>query len=82
MNTKTRIINYITAHHLAGTEGQVPLDVSLLQTGLIDSFAFISIITFLETEFHIDIQDEEITPENLGSINKMASYVEGKIECQ
>lgn len=59
---------------------KIPLDQSLLQRGYIDSFAFIELISFLEKTFKISIEDQEINPENFGSINKMAKVVFIKLQ--
>jgi len=60
-------------------EKKIPLDKSLLEEGLLDSFGIVELIDFLENKFSIRIQDSEITKENLGSINKMTIFVEKRI---
>lgn len=44
-----------------------------------DSFGIIDIVTFLEGSYSIKINDDEITKEKFGSINKMAKIVLEKI---
>ena len=44
-----------------------------------DSFGVVDIVVFLEGQFSISINDDEITKELFGSINKMASLVENKL---
>ena len=58
---------------------EIPLDKSLVELGYMDSFGVIDIVTFLEGNYSIKIEDEEITKEKFGSINKMAKLVEEKI---
>ena len=48
--------------------------------GLIDSFGVIEIISYLEKKYKIRINDNEITKEKFGSLNKMSKLVSEKIE--
>jgi acyl carrier protein len=50
-------------------------DESLLGAGLIDSTGILELVSYLEAEFGIAVQDEEIVPENLDSIGLIAAYV-------
>jgi acyl carrier protein len=54
---------------------QIADDESLLGAGLIDSTGILELVSYLETEFDIAVQDEEIVPENLDSIGLIAAYV-------
>ena len=58
---------------------KIPLDQSLVELGYMDSFGVIDMVTFLEGNYSITINDDEITKEKFGSINKMAKLVEKKI---
>ena len=40
----------------------------LIDTGVIDSLGIFQLVAFLEERFGISIGDEEITPENFGSV--------------
>jgi len=53
-------------------------DTSLLEAGLVDSTGVLEIIQFLEASFGIHVEDEEILPENLDSVERMARYVARK----
>jgi acyl carrier protein len=61
-------------------EGRVQLadEESLLAAGLIDSTGILELVTYLETQFGIVVEDEEIVPENLDSVNQIAAYVARK----
>ncbi|HUJ25669.1 MAG TPA: acyl carrier protein [Myxococcales bacterium] len=54
-------------------------DASLLDRGVIDSTGVLELIGFLEREFAISVADEEMLPENLDSIDRIAGYVGRKI---
>lgn len=74
------IIDYLKKGNPIYNELQViPLDQSLVELGYMDSFGVIDMVTFLEGNYSITINDDEITKEKFGSINKMAKLVEKKI---
>lgn len=49
-------------------------DDSLLGTGIVDSMGVMEIIAFLEDEFGVIVEDEEITEENLGTLSAIGRY--------
>ena len=55
-------------------------DASLLDAGIIDSTGVLELVSFLETTFGIEVQDEEMLPENLDSIRAITGYVSRKLE--
>jgi acyl carrier protein len=61
-------------------EGRVRLtdEESLLAAGLIDSTGILELVTYLESQFAIVVEDAEIVPENLDSVDKIACYVARK----
>lgn len=76
---KQSIREFIEASFLfrAGAE-RLADDQSLLAAGLIDLTGILELVSFLEAEFGIVVQDEEIVPENLDSVGQIAAYVGGK----
>ncbi|MEO8421879.1 MAG: acyl carrier protein [Hyphomicrobium sp.] len=54
---------------------QIADDESLLGAGLIDSTGILELVSYLEAEFGIAVQDDEIVPENLDSVGQIAAYV-------
>ena len=57
-------------------------DESLLGAGLIDSTGILELVSYLESEFGIVVQDEEIVPENLDTVGQIAAYVDMKQAAQ
>ena len=55
-------------------------DESLLDAGLIDSTGVLELVAFLEGEFGLQMADEDIVPDNLDSIARIAAYVARKTE--
>ena len=50
-------------------------DLSLLESGLIDSLALLQIITYLEQTYDIDFREKGIDPGELGSVNAILEFV-------
>lgn len=53
-------------------------DTQLLGTGLLDSLSVIQLMMFLGSEFDIRIDDEDFTPENLGTVGRLVAFIERK----
>ena len=63
-----------------GTAGDGLLnDDSLLDLGIIDSTGVLELVTFLEETYHIKVEDEELVPDNLDSINRLKMFLERKL---
>jgi acyl carrier protein len=54
-------------------------DYALLEKEVVDSLGIFKIISFLETEYDIEIDDDELVPENFESIAKIAGLVSAKV---
>ena len=57
----------------------IPMDKSLVELGHIDSFGVIDLVTYLESKWKVKIENEEITQDHFGSINKMVNLVYKKL---
>jgi acyl carrier protein len=53
-------------------------EVSLHESGTIDSFLLLELLGALETEFGIRIDNRDVTPENLDSIDRIEAFVARK----
>lgn len=51
---------------------------SFLGKGILDSTGILEVISFIEEQFNIKVQDEEMVPENLDSINNIIAFVKRK----
>jgi len=51
---------------------------SFLDKGIIDSTGILEVIFFLEEEFGVKVEDDEMTPENLDSVNNIVKFVNKK----
>jgi acyl carrier protein len=51
---------------------------SFLDKGIIDSTGVLELVMFLEDELGIVVEDEELIPENLDSVNQVSAFVTRK----
>ena len=60
------------------TTKNVSNDEPLLKNGVIDSLGILEVVTFIENEFSITVSDEDLLPENFGSVASLTSFVQLK----
>ena len=48
---------------------------SFLEKGIVDSTGILELINFIEIEYGITIEEEEMLPENLDSLNNISKFV-------
>ena len=76
---KTSITTFIVDNFLFGTADNLQDDTSFLEEGIIDSTGVLELITFLEETYDITVDDEELIPENLDSINNVTAFLNAKL---
>lgn len=77
-NCKGKIKSFIVDNFLFGNANGLNDDTSFLEEGIIDSTGVLELITYLEEEFSMTVDDEELIPDNLDSINNLVAFVEKK----
>jgi len=77
-STSQRIRSYIIKKFPNSRKKMLDDDLPLLQSGIIDSLGVLDVVAFLEQTFSIKIEDDELTPENFGSIGRLTSFAEQK----
>lgn len=77
---KTKLQEFISSNFVLpdGAENLNDED-SFLENGIIDSTGVIELVMFIEETFGFEVQDEELVPDNLDSVNKAVAYIEKKI---
>lgn len=76
---KTQIKTFIIENYLFGNDEGLNDDTSFLEEGIIDSTGVLELISFLEEEFEIEVDDEELIPENLDSVNRLVVFLQKKL---
>ncbi len=52
---------------------------SFLEGGIIDSTGVLELVTFVEENYPIRVEDRELTPENLDTIDNLVRFIETKL---
>lgn len=78
MQTKERVRQFILKNFYVADAGALRDDTSLLDQGIIDSTGVLEVIAFIEDEFGIKVEDEEMLPDNLDSIDRIDAFVTKK----
>jgi len=78
MDVRSEVRDFISAHFYVPPDMQVEDGDPLLARGIMDSTGVLELIVFLEGRYGMSVEDDEVVPENLGSIAGIASYVERK----
>ena len=83
MTVKKRVWEYIESNFLFSADAKaVDDDQSFLDLGVLDSTGVIELVSFLEETYGIQVEDEEMVPENLDSLNNIERYVRAKLDAR
>ena len=69
---------FLTENFALGHVTQLPGDRSLTERGFMDSVGIVELLTFLETQYEIQIGEEETVPENIDTIDNIVRFVSMK----
>jgi len=75
---KKQIRQYIERNFIIESGTQLGDGDSLLELQIVDSTGFLELISFLESDFGLKVEDEEMVPENLETIDNIAAFVTRK----
>ncbi|MCK5076381.1 MAG: acyl carrier protein [Calditrichia bacterium] len=75
---KNQVKEFITENFFVDQVDNLSNSDSLLENGIIDSTGILELVTYLEENFEISIEDDELIPENLDSLNNIEKFVKSK----
>lgn len=79
MALEEKIKGYILENFLFTSDpSALASEDSFLDLGIIDSTGILEVITFLEKEFGVAVEDEEMVPENLDTVASLTAFVQRK----
>jgi len=71
--------SYILENFLfTNDQSELGNDDSFMDKGIIDSTGILEVIEFIEEECNIIVENDEMTPENLDSVDKIIGFTERK----
>ena len=76
---KTQVRSYIVDNFIMNPDAASFADGdSFLDKHLVDSTGFLELVTFVEETWNLVVEDEEMVPENLDSLDHIDAYVRRK----
>ncbi|GFO56896.1 acyl carrier protein [Geomonas sp. Red276] len=79
MSLKEEIRRYVVENFLFGEDAGLKDDSSFIREGIVDSTGIMQLVSFIQEQYRISVEDEELTPENLDSIRRVTTFVEDKL---
>jgi acyl carrier protein len=79
VDVSDRLRGFILEVFYLSDPAQLTDDVSLINSGIVDSTGMLDIILFVESEFGITVRDDETRPENFETIARLTAFVRRKL---
>ena len=76
---KSQVRQYVMENFLMGAGLELADDESFMKSHVIDSVGVLELIAFLESRFRIKVEDDEMVPDNLDSLNGVGRYLARKL---
>jgi acyl carrier protein len=70
---------FIVQDFLFGRDNGFASSESMLESGMIDSTGVLQLVAFLEQTFGIKVEDDELVPENLDSLDSIGRFLGSKL---
>lgn len=79
MSVEAKLRAFILENYLFTDDGSALNNSdSFLEQGIIDSTGIMEVIFFIEEQFGISVEDEEMIPENLDSVDNLVKFIAAK----
>lgn len=72
---KEQLLDFICRQFLVDLE-DIEVDKSLVDTGIIDSMGLIEITSFIEQNFNLKVNEEQMNRQNFGSVLLIVDYID------
>jgi acyl carrier protein len=69
---------FITTHFSQARTRSLADEEPLLESGIVDSLGILDLVAFIESEFKVRVDDDDLTPENFNSISRIVAFIEEK----
>ncbi len=79
MNIKEQVRAFLTSNFYVADPSSLEDETSLLEQGVIDSTGVLEVISFIEETFGLKVEDAEMLPDNLDSIERITHFVNRKL---
>jgi len=73
-----RIRNFLLEKFPLARKRGVTFQDNLLESGVLDSLGILDLVAFVEQNFAIVLNDDELVPENFQTIERLSAFVQSK----
>lgn len=81
MEIKNELRGYILENFLfTEQEGELQDDVSLIDSGVIDSTGVLDLVDFIEENYEVQVPDTDLVPDNFDSVDRIVAYIKRRME--
>jgi len=78
---KTNVRQFVVDNFLMGAfELELGDDDSFMEQQVIDSFGVVELVSFIEKTFRVKVNDSDMVPKNLDSVNGIVRYLQHKLD--
>ena len=74
-----QVREFLTNNFIFDPSVKLDLEDSFMENGIIDSTGILEVIMWVESNFGVHVEDDEVLPENFDSIGSLVRYTERKI---
>ena len=79
MDNSSKVREFVVENFLFGDGEELKQETSFMEEGIIDSTGILELVFFLEETFSISVEDDELVPENMDSLQSIAGFIDRKL---
>lgn len=80
IHIKPTVQQFIVDQFLFGEAEELDDHASFIETGIVDSTGILELVSFIEETFGIVLDDGELIPENLDSLDNLSRFLSAKLD--
>ena len=81
MNIEEELKNFILENFIVDENpSQLDKNQSFLESGIIDSTGILELVSFIEEHYNITVEDEDLIPDNLDSLQNVVNFINKKLQ--
>lgn len=82
LSIEQEVRSFIVENYLLAREDSLDNDDSFLEKGIFDSTGILELVSFVERKYNLQLEPDELVPENLDSISSLARFLQRKVAAQ
>jgi acyl carrier protein len=79
MDNSSKVREFVVENFLFGDGEALKQDTSFMEEGIIDSTGILELVFFIEETFGFSVEDDELVPENMDSLQNIARFIDRKL---